>query len=68
MSNPTEADTYLTPAQAGSHIFGYVILNDWSARDVQGFEMVPLGPFNGKSFATVSFQKVLRTWRIRHIW
>ena len=34
------------------HIFGFVLLNDWSARDIQGFEMNPLGPFNGKSFGT----------------
>ncbi|RJE18801.1 fumarylacetoacetate hydrolase [Aspergillus sclerotialis] len=33
-------------------IFGLVILNDWSARDIQGLEMKPLGPLNGKSFAT----------------
>ena len=34
------------------HVFGYVLINDWSARDIQGFEMAPLGPFHGKSFAT----------------
>lgn len=34
------------------HIFGLVILNDWSARDIQKWEYVPLGPFLGKSFAT----------------
>ncbi|KAL2198085.1 hypothetical protein P885DRAFT_33772 [Corynascus similis CBS 632.67] len=38
--------------QAEEHIFGYVLLNDWSARDVQTWEYVPLGPFNGKNFAT----------------
>jgi len=38
--------------EAASRIFGVVLLNDWSARDVQGFESVPLGPFLGKSFAT----------------
>ncbi|RKL25733.1 hypothetical protein BFJ68_g360 [Fusarium oxysporum] len=37
---------------AEEHIFGFVILNDWSARDIQGFEMFPLGPFNGKSLGT----------------
>lgn len=42
----------LSPSSAESHIFGYVLLNDWSARDIQSLEMVPLGPFNGKSFAT----------------
>ncbi len=34
------------------HVFGVVPLNDWSARDIQGWEYVPLGPFLGKSFAT----------------
>jgi fumarylacetoacetase len=37
---------------ADEHIFGYVLLNDWSARDIQRWEYVPLGPFNGKNFAT----------------
>lgn len=39
-------------AQAEDRIFGFVMLNDWSARDIQGWEMVPLGPFNGKNWAT----------------
>jgi fumarylacetoacetase len=34
------------------HVFGIVLLNDWSARDIQAFEYRPLGPFLGKSFAT----------------
>ncbi|TDD61309.1 fumarylacetoacetase [Kribbella antibiotica] len=34
------------------HVYGVVVLNDWSARDIQGWEYVPLGPFLGKSFAT----------------
>jgi fumarylacetoacetase len=34
------------------HIFGVVLVNDWSARDIQGWEYQPLGPFLGKSFAT----------------
>ncbi|WP_051967436.1 fumarylacetoacetase [Kitasatospora mediocidica] len=34
------------------HVFGAVLVNDWSARDVQAWEYVPLGPFLGKSFAT----------------
>ena len=37
---------------AGDHIFGMVLVNDWSARDIQRWEYVPLGPFLGKSFAT----------------
>ena len=32
------------------HIFGLVLLNDWSARDVQKWEMAPLGPFNSKNW------------------
>ncbi len=38
--------------EAERHLFGVVLLNDWSARDIQAFEYVPLGPFLGKSFAT----------------
>ena len=37
---------------AEEHIFGMVILNDWSARDIQQWEYVPLGPFNSKTFGT----------------
>jgi len=38
--------------RALEHVFGIVLLNDWSARDLQAFESQPLGPFLGKSFAT----------------
>jgi fumarylacetoacetase len=38
--------------EAQDYIFGMVLLNDWSARDIQKWEYVPLGPFLGKSFAT----------------
>jgi fumarylacetoacetase len=38
--------------RAPEHIFGMVLVNDWSARDIQAWEYVPLGPFLGKSFAT----------------
>ena len=37
---------------AFDHIFGMVLLNDWSARDIQKWEYVPLGPFNAKTFAS----------------
>ena len=40
------------PSEAEQHIFGLVLLNDWSARDVQAFEYQPLGPFLAKNFAT----------------
>ena len=39
-------------ADAMDHIFGMVLFNDWSARDIQKWEYVPLGPFLGKSFAS----------------
>ncbi len=39
-------------AQAGDHIFGLCLVNDWSARDIQSWEYQPLGPFLAKSFAT----------------
>lgn len=38
--------------EARDHIFGYVLLNDWSARDMQVWEYLPLGPFNAKNFAS----------------
>ncbi len=39
-------------AEAGAHLFGLCLLNDWSARDIQAWEYQPLGPFLSKSFAT----------------
>ena len=36
--------------EASDHIFGVVLMNDWSARDIQRWEYVPLGPFNGKNW------------------
>jgi fumarylacetoacetase len=42
----------LTEDEAAEMIFGFVLLNDWSARDIQQWEYVPLGPFQAKAFAT----------------
>lgn len=42
----------LSVAEADEMIFGYVLLNDWSARDIQAWEYQPLGPFQAKAFAT----------------
>jgi fumarylacetoacetase len=39
-------------ADAGDHVFGFCLLNDWSARDIQAWESQPLGPFLAKNFAT----------------
>merc|ERR1712000_713434 len=38
--------------EAEQHIFGYVLMNDWSARDIQAWEYVPLGPFTAKNLGT----------------
>jgi fumarylacetoacetase len=48
------------------HIFGVCLVNDWSARDIQSFETVPLGPFLGKSFATTVSPWVLPLAALRH--
>ncbi|KAK8041328.1 fumarylacetoacetase [Apiospora phragmitis] len=52
VGNPTQLGDSVALEDADDHIFGLVLLNDWSARDIQGFEMKPLGPMNGKSFCT----------------
>lgn len=48
----TEMGQPITVAEADEMIFGYVLLNDWSARDIQAWEYQPLGPFQAKAFAT----------------
>lgn len=44
--------TPISVSDAWNHIFGLVLVNDWSARDIQKWEYQPLGPFNAKNFAT----------------
>lgn len=46
------SDGPVTVAEADEMIFGYVLLNDWSARDIQAWEYQPLGPFQAKATAT----------------
>ncbi|MEO1064484.1 MAG: fumarylacetoacetase [Actinomycetota bacterium] len=48
----TELGAPVTATDAGEHLYGMCLVNDWSARDIQAFEYQPLGPFLGKSFAT----------------
>jgi fumarylacetoacetase len=48
----TELGETIALDNAENHIFGFCILNDWSARDIQAWEYVPLGPFLAKNFAT----------------
>jgi len=49
---PSALGTPVPISQFSEHVFGALLLNDWSARDLQAWESVPLGPFLGKSFAT----------------
>ncbi|HEY3006983.1 MAG TPA: fumarylacetoacetase [Micromonosporaceae bacterium] len=49
---PSRAGDRVTTAHFADHVFGVVLVNDWSARDIQAWEAQPLGPFLGKSFAT----------------
>jgi len=49
---PSALGTSVPASALADHVFGVVLLNDWSARDVQAWESVPLGPVLGKSFAT----------------
>jgi fumarylacetoacetase len=48
----TKLGERISIANAEDHIFGFVLMNDWSARDIQKWEYVPLGPFGGKNFCT----------------
>ncbi|VVC97880.1 unnamed protein product [Leptidea sinapis] len=49
---PTALGERVTAKQANDHIFGFVLMNDWSARDIQKWEYVPLGPFTSKNLGT----------------
>ena len=52
IGQPSPIGEMLDESGAEEMIFGFVLLNDWSARDIQQWEYVPLGPFQGKAFAT----------------
>ena len=52
VSTETELGQTVSTAKAEDHIFGFVLFNDWSARDIQVWEYVPLGPFLAKNFAS----------------
>ncbi|MFF9146893.1 fumarylacetoacetase [Streptomyces sp. NPDC014861] len=52
VGTPSELGRPVPLAAFRDHVFGLTLLNDWSARDVQAWEYVPLGPFLGKSFQT----------------
>ena len=52
ISKGNEMGTTIPIENVEDHIFGLCLVNDWSSRDIQGWEAQPLGPFLGKSFAT----------------
>jgi fumarylacetoacetase len=52
IGQPSPMGEMLDESRAADMIFGFVLLNDWSARDIQQWEYVPLGPFQAKAFAT----------------
>ncbi|MBV8354517.1 MAG: fumarylacetoacetate hydrolase family protein, partial [Candidatus Eremiobacteraeota bacterium] len=52
VGTPNHGGAPIPASAAAEHIFGFVLLNDWSARDLQAWEGQPLGPFLSKSFAT----------------
>lgn len=52
IGKPVGRKERVTAPEAEEHIFGYVLVNDWSARDIQVLEMNPLGPLNGKNAGT----------------
>lgn len=52
IGQPNPMGAPITMAQAEEHVFGVALFNDWSARDVQGWEYQPLGPFLAKNFAS----------------
>jgi fumarylacetoacetase len=52
IGRPSRLGTPVPVREAGAHIFGFCLLNDWSARDIQAWETQPLGPFLAKNFAT----------------
>lgn len=51
--------------EAGDHVSGFCLLNDWSARDIQFWEMTPLGPFLGKNFGTTISSWIVTTEALR---
>ncbi len=52
VGTPSRLGEPITVGEAEAMIFGFVLLNDWSARDIQAWEYQPLGPFQAKAFAT----------------
>lgn len=65
MGTGNELGSPIRPDEASLAIFGLVLMNDWSARDIQKWEMAPLGPFNGKNW--VSSDSDRRGMPLKHL-
>lgn len=59
VGTPTRMGHMISVEEAQASIFGFALLNDWSARDIQAWEYVPLGPFLAKAFATTLGQWIV---------
>ena len=64
----TELGEPIPIAHAKDHLFGVCLVNDWSARDIQAWEYVPLGPFLGKSFGTSMSAWITPLAALDHAW
>jgi fumarylacetoacetase len=65
---PTSLGDRVSVDDLADHVFGVVLVNDWSARDIQAWEYQPLGPFLGKSFATSVSPWVVPLEALAHAW
>jgi fumarylacetoacetase len=63
---PTVPGEPVAVSRFAEHVFGVCLVNDWSARDIQAFESVPLGPFAGKSFGTTISPWILPLAALEH--
>ncbi|XP_019869350.1 fumarylacetoacetase [Aethina tumida] len=60
----TKLGDVITAENANKHIFGFVLMNDWSARDIQKWEYIPLGPFTAKNLGTTISPWVVTTYAL----
>ena len=63
----THLGSNVSPAEAENYIFGLVLFNDWSARDIQQWEYVPLGPFLAKNFASSMSPWIVTLEALEHV-
>ncbi|NUU21536.1 MAG: fumarylacetoacetase [Streptomycetaceae bacterium] len=68
VGTPSKLGEPVALADFREHVFGVCLVNDWSARDIQAWEYVPLGPFLGKSFATSVSPWIVPLDALAHAW